>query len=360
MKHVFRTRFCLLQLTLLAGVLVFFPCSASAQWQETTIDGNKYVSLSEIGRVVGMKPMGKRKESREYGISGDVHALIVKTDSREVLIDGVRHWFSFPVIKGKSGGPYVSLADVNNTLVPAISPPSVKKMGKVNSVKTVVFDPGHGGHENGGKSPYGYEKDYTLDVVNRTRKILEKKGVKCVQSRLGDSHVSLSSRPAMCSNYKDPIFVSVHFNFADWKPSANGIEVFAMPPQGCPITGGKVDPIRDRVSNPGNAYEPASFVLANTIHNTLLAKTGGFDRGVKRSRFAVLRVSTVPAVLVECAFLTNPEEAKKIASPTWRQMFSEKLAEGIMAYIDFANKDKLPPRAVDMGRKPTDEFVHEE
>lgn len=61
---------------------------------------------------------------------------------------------------------------------PAISPAAVKQIGKV---KTVVLDPGHGGHDRGGKSAYGYEKDYTLDVVNRTRRILESKKVKVVQ-----------------------------------------------------------------------------------------------------------------------------------------------------------------------------------
>jgi hypothetical protein len=97
--------------------------------------------------------------------------------------------------------------DINATLVPAMSPLTVKPIGEV---KTVVFDPGHGGHDHGGRSAYGYEKDYNLDIVKRARRILEAKKVKVVQTRLSDAFVDLSERPEMIEDYDKPIFVSVH------------------------------------------------------------------------------------------------------------------------------------------------------
>lgn len=69
----------------------------------------------------------------------------------------------------------------------------------------------------------------------------------------------------MTKNYDKPIFVSIHFNSAEWRPSASGIEVYVLPPLGFPISGKAPDPILDRQKCEGNAIEPASFVLANTI-----------------------------------------------------------------------------------------------
>ena len=85
----------------------------------------------------------------------------------------------------------------------------------------------------------------------------------------------------------------------------------------------------------------------------------GFDRGQKRARFTVLRKADVPAILVEGGFLTNQEDAEKAHSPAWREEFAKAIADGIEAYIDFANEKKTPPASEKLGRPPTDEFVPE-
>jgi N-acetylmuramoyl-L-alanine amidase len=345
-----------LHVALLIGLASLFTLHATAAWKTTTINDITYVPLADYAAAFRMQPAKKRKDKRELAFTGENHQLVVKTGTREAIIDGVRHWLSFPVISG-GGKAYVSLADINATLRPAQSPGSVQQIRKL---RTVVFDPGHGGHDRGGKSPYGHEKDYTLDVVNRARRILESKQVKVVQSRRSDFFVELSQRSAMVSNYKDPIFVSVHFNSAGWKPSANGIEVYALPPEGLPTTEKAPDPILDRRPSDGHAVVPASFVLANTMHHTLLGKMDSFDRGVKRARYAVLRHCEVPSILIEGAFLTNSTEAKKIHSAAWREKYAAAIADGILAYMELANKKRLPPRAWSYKRPSTDEFVWEE
>jgi N-acetylmuramoyl-L-alanine amidase len=164
----------------------------------------------------------------------------------------------------------------------------------------------------------------------------------------------------MTKNYEDPIFVSVHFNSAGWRPAAEGLEIFVLPPLGSPSIGADPNSRADNETRPGDPYEPESFVLANTIHQTLLGKLDSFDRGVKRARYAVLRNAKVPSVLIEGGFLTNPEEAKKIHSETWRQKYAVALADGLMAYMALANEGTPAPRAIDLDREPTDEFVVEE
>ncbi|MEM7014561.1 MAG: N-acetylmuramoyl-L-alanine amidase, partial [Verrucomicrobiota bacterium] len=249
----------------------------------------------------------------------------------------------------------LSLTDVQRTLTPAFLPTAVEKVGKV---KTVVFDPGHGGHDPGAISRFGYEKNFALDVVRRTRKILEGRGYKVVQSRLTDFFVPLHERPAMTKNYENPIFVSVHFNGSSNK-KASGFEIFTITPNGAPPTGKDEDKKSDDEEQANAPYEAEGFLLANTIYQTLIGEFEVFDRGVKRQRYSVLRRAETPAVLVEGGFLSNYSEAKQISTTAWRDKFSTALADGIEAYIKFANDQQLPKSALELGRTPTNEFVPE-
>jgi len=339
------------------GLVLMTPAPVEAEWRTKQIDDLTYVPLADVAAAFAMSKGKRRKEARELPFAGESRQLVVKTGTREAIIDGVRHWLSYPVAVS-GGAPFVTLVDVNTTLGPAMSPAAVEN---IKPVKTVVFDPGHGGHDRGGLSPYGDEKDYALDVVKRAREILESKGVKVVQSRLSDSFVDLSERPKMIENYESPVFVSVHFNSAEWKPSASGIEVYALPPAGLPTTGKAPDPILDRRKDAGNTHEPASFVFANIMQHILLGRMqGSFDRGVKRARYLVLRYSDAPSILIEGAFVTNPEEAKNIHSTQWRQEYASAVADGILAYMALANEKRPPQRAGDSDRSPTDAFVWEE
>lgn len=330
--------------------------AATGAWETTEIDGRKYVAAADLAEAYGMTPMPDREEPREIGFQGEEHSLIVKIDSRQAILDGARHWLSFDAKRGDDGEVRVSLTDVQSTVVPAFEPGSVKE---IRSVKTVVFDPGHGGHDRGARSAFGTEKDYALDIVGRARRILEGRDIKVVQTRLSDFFVGLSQRPSMTKNYEDPVFVSIHLNAASWNPLAGGLEIYALPPSGAPSTGKPGDSRRDSRAQPGDPHTPASFLMANTIYHTLLGKMDGFDRGVKRARFSVLRHAKVPSVLIEGGFLTNPEEAKRINSPAWRDQFAEAIADGIEAYMKLANEGAAPPSAGDLGREPTDEFVPE-
>ena len=106
--------------------------------------------------------------------------------------------------------------------------------------------------------------------------------------------------------------------------------------------------------------EPVNLVLATTLYQTVLGKLSSFDRGVKRARFAVLREATVPAVLIEGGFLTEPTEAAQIASANWRQQYADAIAAGIWEYKRLAERRVLPRRATDYGRPTTTEFVPED
>jgi len=101
----------------------------------------------------------------------------------------------------------------------------------------------------------------------------------------------------------------------------------------------------------GNENELQSFSLATSIYSAMQGSLTMFDRGVKRARFAVLRLTQVPAVLVEGGFLTNPGDAKLIASRPWRDEYAKAIAIGILDYKKLA-ETKKPPRLVADYRNP--------
>jgi len=310
---------------------------ARGDWEVAQIDGRDYVSLGSAAAFYGMAAPSA-SGVKKFSASGGGRTIEVEFDSREAMVDGVRQWLSFPA-RAKDGAAWVSRMDISHTIDPAFRPDAVKGMRRV---QTVVLDPGHGGHDNGASSRYGYEKDFTIDVVRRLRKRLEAAGLKVVQTRNSDTFVELERRPRVANKISNSIFVSIHFNSADWKPTANGIETYAIPPLGAPPSGQDAVQARDREAELGHALEPVDFTLATTMHHALMAKMKVEDRGVKRARYVVLKDASTPAILIEGGFLTNPGDAARIANPAWREAYASAIAAGIIEYKKLAEQGVKP------------------
>lgn len=177
--------------------------------------------------------------------------------------------------------------------------------GASADAKTVVLDAGHGGHDRGGVpgDPYA-EKVYTLDVAKRVRSRLQAAGYRVVMTRSDDTFIGLGERCNIASR-AGGIFVSIHFNSAP-RRGADGIETYY--------------------------YSRKSAGLAAAIHPRLVRAAGTEDRRVRSRGYYVLRRNRLPAVLLECGFLTNPTEGRRIAtSPEHRQRLADAIAAGIMA-----------------------------
>lgn len=325
-----------------------------AAWNPVMKQDREYVAMSQVAAFYGLSQQGS-SSNPEQTWSGPGKNLRLRRGSRQALIQGVRHWLSFPVLL-ENGEMWISRVDLARTLEPLLRPGQVPGL---RPVTTVVLDAGHGGHDRGARSRFGMEKEYTLDVAVRLRKLLEKSGFRVVMTRSRDVFLSLESRPNLAKRYPNAIFVSLHFNSADWNPAARGLEVFAIPPVGTPPTGQSQILARDRQVEPGHSWEMANLLLATTVHHAVLAKTGQFDRGVKRARFAVLKNATAPAVLIEGGFLSNTTEAAQVARPEWRQKLAEAIAQGIGEYQKLVQQQTSPRQVQDYGRAATTEFVPE-
>jgi N-acetylmuramoyl-L-alanine amidase len=168
---------------------------------------------------------------------------------------------------------------------------------------TVVIDAGHGGFDRGGiprqRVP---ESMMNLDVAQRLKAILQASGYRVVMTRDSDVFIPLGTRVAIANSYRDAIFVCIHFN-ATPRSAASGIETYF--------------------------YSQQSLPLASAIHYYVAGGAPSANRGVRRRGFFVLRRTTIPSVLVECGFLTNPNEALYAQNSAYRQKLAMEIAHGI-------------------------------
>lgn len=169
---------------------------------------------------------------------------------------------------------------------------------------TVVIDAGHGGFDRGGIPGQSVpEKTMALDVAQRLEKRLRQAGYQVVMTRDSDVFVPLGERVGIANRYQDAVFVCIHFNAAS-RAGANGIETYY--------------------------YNNGSAKLAADIHRHLIAGTSSDNRGIRQRGYYVLRRTSIPAVLVECGFLTNPTEARLALQSSYRERLADRIADGVM------------------------------
>ena len=194
--------------------------------------------------------------------------------------------------------------------------PSTTYTAQPASSKLIVLDAGHGGSDSGA---VGYlngnavlEKNLTLEITNKVKKILEDAGYNVSMTRTGDTLPTLVERPTQANEENAAVFVSIHINSVDNAPTANGTEVFYAE------------------SNNGDAYGTTSEKLATNILNRMLYYMGSTNRGVKTAEHAVTKRCNMPAALAEVGFITNPTEVYNMTTDEYQQKAAQGIAEGIM------------------------------
>jgi N-acetylmuramoyl-L-alanine amidase len=179
----------------------------------------------------------------------------------------------------------------------------------VGHFSTVVIDPGHGGKDSGGVSGQGApiflkEKDLTLETAKLVQAELRRAGVRVVMMRENDHFVELDDRVRFANQQgRGAVLVSIHYD--------------AVPNQA--MQGAKTF-----------YWRADSHGLATRIQQQLVASTGETDQGVMRRRLRLTRNPEIPCVLCECAYITNPEEARKVATESYRERIAHGIAQGIL------------------------------
>lgn len=214
----------------------------------------------------------------------------------------------------------------------------------------LVIDPGHGGDDGGARGPGGrLEKNVTLALARRLRAAaVDSLSVQAYLTRDSDVEVPLDERAAIANNFNADIFISLHAN-GSRSSSAKGTEVFFLSYTAVDDEARRValqeGAILDRA--PGNdqdvglilwdmaqaAQLEASSRLAGSVHSEIANAALSRSRGVKQAPFRVLVGATMPAVLVEVGFITNPEEEKLLFSESHQIRITNAIIQGLGRFI---------------------------
>src|SRR6516164_4713427 len=334
----------------LAFVCGFFALASTTtfagdDWKIIKISGHDYLTVDNISRFYGL-PAGVVAQGEKMRFETVKNPLEFVSGSREAMINGARSWLCFPLVE-QDGKYLVSRTDVAKTIEPLVRPHRVA----VGKVETVVLDPGHGGHDKGQVSKYGYEKDFALDVARKLRPLLQSKGLRVIMTREGDYFVPLEVRAQIANAARNSVFVSIHFNASGDDPNATGFEIFSFTPRGAPSTSDTTLTSSSYNMQPGSEVDAQSMALSSCIYHSLLGHIPEYDRGIKRARFAVLRLTKVPAVLIEGGFLTERDECKLIANKDWRAKLAGAIGVGIENYQALPIKKQPPMLVADYRRE---------
>ena len=246
----------------------------------------------------------------------------------------------------------------------SFSPPVASKPEKMQLKRmvTIVIDPGHGGEDSGAIGARGSkEKDVVLSIGKRLKaKIEQQPNMRVVMTRNADFFVPLGTRVQKARAVQADLFISIHAD-AFVQPSARGSSVFVLSEKGASSTAARWLAKRENAADliggvniKKHDRQLASVLLdlsttaqinsSMKLGNAVLREMGGINKlhkgSVEQAAFAVLKAPDIPSILVETAFISNPEEEAKFNDDAHQDRVADAIMNGVKKY--FA---KNPPRA---------------
>ncbi|MGI9553955.1 MAG: N-acetylmuramoyl-L-alanine amidase [Thermodesulfobacteriota bacterium] len=221
-------------------------------------------------------------------------------------------------------------------------------------IRTVVIDPGHGGHDPGAIGPNGVkEKDINLKIAKELKKILDKKGKeigidKVYLTRSTDRFIPLEERTAIAKKQNADLFISIHCNASknrkatgsetyilSFTKNKRSLEVAARENATTTKRVSDLDDILKKYLLSSKIEESEKFAgyVQSSIYNSVAPKYKPFkNKGIKKAPFIVLIGADIPSILVETSFITNPTEEKRLNNSKYRARIAEGIFKGIKQY----------------------------
>lgn len=314
----------------------FFPAARAAEPSTIRIGGVPYVSVDDSADRLGLRLVRLAPQPAVILKDGALPVARLADHSREIDLRGLRVFLGDPAI-ARSGSFYLSLADYESRLVPALRPGLCGPPPR--EPRVIAIDPGHGGTDQGAvnKSLGTMEKTYTLDVALRLKRLLEGARYSVVLTRDSDYDLSKQARSEVANRANADVFLSIHFNSLYPNTKTTGAEVLSFPPRTQRSAdswspGGKDD--AENKDSPINAFDAWNTILGGDLHRRIIDALHDGDRGEKLEHLGVLRGLKCPGVLVEPAFISSDAEGAKLATTEFRQAIAAALFAGIMDYAD--------------------------
>ncbi len=260
---------------------------------------------------------------------------------------------SAPILANNA--PWAASAPHSTPAPPMPIVPSTLGQAKIDRLVVVALDPGHGGEDPGATGPSGlHEKDVVLAIALQLRdRINANPSMRAMMTRDADFFVPLGERVKKARRVQADLFVSIHAD-AFFTPEARGASVFALSQDGATSSAARWMANRENAADLVGGVNIAA--KDQTVMRTLLdmsttaqikdslklggevlgqiGKVGRLHKGsVEQASFAVLKAPDIPSILVESAFISNPEEEAKLRDPEYRAQIVEALARGIQRYF---------------------------
>jgi N-acetylmuramoyl-L-alanine amidase len=173
--------------------------------------------------------------------------------------------------------------------------------------RVICVDAGHGGHDPGAKGIDGLlEKEMCLAMAHEVARALREVGAVVLMTREDDRYVSLDERIEFANGQGCDLFISIHCNSMPRSNTASGTETYY--------------------------YTAQSVELARSIHAAVAGHVAGRDGGIRQRRFAVVRRTTMPSVLVEVAYINHNGDAAKLSDPDFRRGVGDAIRDGVLAF----------------------------
>ncbi|MGH8023430.1 MAG: N-acetylmuramoyl-L-alanine amidase family protein [Limisphaerales bacterium] len=327
-----RAIFVLVRSLLSAAVFGFGIFSGLPLLKAATFNGRHYVPLAAFARADGFH-IHAVTEGEDILMNKSL-SMVFDVNSARAQIGGINVRLSYPVA-AEHGELLVSQLDIDTALLPLLHPQRLKD----GRITTICLDPGHGGKDTGNRV-VGFrthnEKTYTLALALELKRQLTRAGFHVIMTRTRDVFVELPDRPALANRHDASLFISLHFNATPVDQNAiSGPETYCITPAGAASSNTRGESDRSAIGKTAtvaNRCEDRSLLLAYEMEKSLTQNLHADDRGVRRARFAVLRDATMPAILIEGGYMTNPAEGKKIYSASYRREMAAAIVKGVLAY----------------------------
>ena len=297
-------------------------------------DKDPFVAVPAFAKANGFKKPVYTDDS--VTLSNRWNRITLNVDSRRAQLNGIQLMLNQGVLKDDHGWR-VDKTDVRKTLLPLLQP--LEHLGGVKA-GVIVLDPGHGGTDTGCHGALNrHEKEIALEISRQVFLDLVLKGYQVLMTRTGDNALTLAERTERAATWGADLYVSIHLN-SSASGEARGPETYVLAVPGYHSTNATPEGEADGKINVGNRFDDANILLGHAVHAELARETR-LDRGLRRARFQVLRDAPCPAVLVECGYLSNAEEEKRLVNPVQRDKLASAIARGIDTYCGQVRRGKL-------------------
>ncbi len=318
------------------------PTHADDWLQNAATEGQvPYVKLADLRSFYKFTTDTQDRRSNTRSVSNGTTTLTFGPGDDMLSIGGYNCRLIHPTRRDAQGELILSRTDIVKLIDPILRPTYISQR---REVKTIVIDPGHGGHDVGQQTPQLREADCTLSLARQLATQLRQRGYEVRLTREDNQYLSDQQRIDRANAAENAVFISLHINHG--RSDMHGIETYTVSPfipagNGSPAAA--PTPEDTHGAMPGNEQDGANIALAFALHSALINGTGAQDGGCRRARYSLLSSVRCPAAIIELGYATHEQEGAALNTEEYRSVLATSMANGVDAFARAIKPGATPP-----------------